>query len=130
MNDIETRQDIELLVNTFYEKVKQDDTIGFIFHTIIGEDWSHHLPIMYQFWSTILFGEEGYKGNPIRTHIELDKKITLKKPHYERWVTLWNDTVNDLYKGKTADEAMKKAKLMIDLIEMKVNASRDGRSIL
>lgn len=129
MADIANERDIELLVNTFYEQVRKDDVIGFIFNTIIGEDWSKHLPIMYQFWGTILLNKLGYKGNVINKHIELDKKIPLNTEHYERWGSLWQTTVDCLYSGPKADEAKNRAALMLNLIQMKVDWSRLPNSI-
>ena len=107
--DITNTTDIELLINTFYNKVRKDDTIGFIFNDIIGDDWSRHLPIMYQFWTTVLLGKAGYTGNPVRKHIEVDSKIELKSDHYERWLTLWEETIDHLYVGNIADNAKAKA---------------------
>lgn len=113
IQDITNRQDVEQLVNTFYDKVKADATIGHIFHTIIGEDWSHHLPIMYNFWETVLLGKAGYVGNPIKKHIDLDKQIPLEKAHYDKWQALWNETVDTLFAGPIADDAKYKAGLRV-----------------
>lgn len=110
--------------------MKQDETIGYIFHQAIGEDWSHHLPIMYRFWGTILLHVEGYKGNVINKHIELDKKIPLEKEHFNRWLQLWEGTVDDLFAGEIANEAKNRASLMLHLISMKVEWARLGKSIL
>lgn len=128
--DITGRADIELLVNTFYDKVKADETIGFIFNNFIGDDWSHHLPIMYGFWEMVLFGKAGYAGNPVRKHIEVDRAIPLTEEHYNRWQLLWNTTVDSLFTGDVANEAKKKAATMIQLISMKVGMARDNKSIL
>lgn len=130
IQDITNRQDVEQLVNTFYDKVKADATIGHIFHTIIGEDWSHHLPIMYNFWETVLLGKAGYVGNPIKKHIDLDKQIPLEKAHYDKWQALWNETVDTLFAGPIADDAKYKAGNMVNLISMKVVMARDGKSII
>lgn len=130
MQDINNRQDVEQLVNTFYDKVKADTTIGHIFQTIIGDDWSHHLPVMYSFWETVLFGKAGYVGNPIKKHIDLDKQIPLEKAHYDRWQALWNETVDTLFAGPIADDAKYKAGNMVNLISMKVVMARDGKSIM
>lgn len=54
--DILIREDIELLVNTFYDKIKKDDTIGYFFTEIANVDWPTHLPKMYDFWESILLG--------------------------------------------------------------------------
>lgn len=128
--DINNRQDIELLVNSFYDRVKQDDTIGFIFQQIIGADWSHHLPIMYNFWDTILFHTATYQGQPIAQHIKVDRQIKLEQAHYERWLQLWDETINSLFAGAVAEEAKKRAKLMMDLISMKVEWARTGKAIV
>ncbi len=130
MRDIGNKDDIELLVDAFYNKVRKDDTIGHIFQQIIGDDWSHHLPVMYSFWNTVLFGEAGYYGNPIRTHIALDKQIRLEEQHYNRWLELWTATVDNMYKGEIADRAKERAKAMLQLISMKVELAREGKSIL
>lgn len=130
IQDITNRQDIEQLVNTFYDKVKADTTIGHIFQTIIGDDWSHHLPVMYSFWETVLLGKAGYVGNPIKKHIDFDKQIPLEKAHYDRWQALWNETVDTLFAGPIADDAKYKAGNMVNLISMKVVMARDGKSIM
>jgi len=127
--DITGGKDIELLVNSFYEKVRSDDTLGYIFNTIIGDDWSHHLPIMYQFWGTVLFTTGGYKGNVIQKHINIDKQIPLQKEHYDQWLLLWNATVDELFEGPVAAEAKNRASLMLHLISMKVDWSRLDNSI-
>lgn len=129
MHDIESKQDIELLVNSFYDKARKDETIGYIFNTIIGEDWSHHLPIMYSFWETVLLHVQGYAGNPIQKHIEIDKQIPLEEAHFSTWLKLWTETIDSLFSGKVADDAKKRAGLMIQLISAKVSASRNPNFI-
>lgn len=128
-NDINTSDDIKLLVDSFYDKVRKDNVIGHIFNTIIGNDWSVHLPIMYQFWGSGLLHTPGYSGNPVKKHIELDKKIPLEKVHYNQWLVLWNETIDSLFSGTVAEEAKKRAGLMMDLIDMKISWSRTGKAI-
>ncbi len=128
-NDITNKADIEALINFFYDKVKKDDKIGFIFNKIIGADWSHHLPVMYDFWNMVLFSKPGYGGNPTRAHVDLDKKIQLQKEHFDRWLELWNETVDNLYAGEIANEAKNRGMLMANLISIKVEMSRDGKLI-
>jgi hemoglobin len=127
--DLENKSDIEVLINSFYDRVKKDDTIGYIFNETIGADWSHHLPRMYDFWNMVLFSKPGYAGNPTRAHVDLDKKTPLKKEHFDRWVVLWNETVDSLYSGKIADLAKNRASLMANLISMKVEMSHDSNFI-
>ena len=125
--DISTKEDVILLVNTFYDRVKQDDVIGFIFHHIIGSNWSHHLPVMYSFWETVLFGVASYTGNAVGKHLHVDRKIPLETAHYERWLSLWHQTVDDLFTGPYADSAKYKAGSIIQVISKKVEMARTGR---
>jgi hemoglobin len=118
--DIENRQNIELLVNTFYDNVRKDDTIGYIFDQVIGDDWSHHLPIMYRFWESVLLSKPGYMGNPVKKHMDLDKRIPLEQKHFDRWLALWHQTVDELFAGEIADMAKNKGSLMANLIQIKV----------
>ncbi|MCW3121825.1 MAG: hypothetical protein JWQ38_1317 [Flavipsychrobacter sp.] len=127
--DIVETVDIELLIDTFYDRVKQDATIGHIFSTIIGDDWSHHLPVMYRFWESVLFSKPGYTGNPIKKHIDIDKRIPFEKAHFDRWLELWNETVDSLFDGEIAAQAKNRAMLMANLISMKVEMSRDSNFI-
>lgn len=129
MKDIENRGDIETLVNIFYDAVKQDAVIGHIFNDIIGNDWSHHLPIMYSFWEMVLLSNPGYNGNPVKKHVEIDKKIPLLPEHFHQWILLWTITVDSLFAGPVADDAKKRASLMLDLIQFKINAARQGNSL-
>lgn len=129
MQDIKNREDIIYLVDTFYNSVKADDTIGHIFNEIIGDDWSAHLPIMYSFWSSVLFAEAGYKGNPIKTHIDIDKRIKLKEEHFSQWLHLWETTVNKHFEGEVAELAKKRAATMVTLMTMKINDAQNPKHI-
>ena len=53
--DIQTGEDIKLLVDNFYKKAIADDSLGHIFTDVAKVNWEHHLPIMYAFWESILF---------------------------------------------------------------------------
>ena len=74
--DILEREDVEILVDKFYDKVKSDELLRPVFSHV---DWPHHLPIMYNFWSSMLLGDQSYTGNPLTKAfaISLLEKITL-----------------------------------------------------
>ena len=123
MKEIENREDIEMLVNTFYEKVRKDSVIGYIFNDVAKVDWDHHLPVMYDFWETMVLDAGKYKGNAMTPHIELNRKEPLKKEHFERWLELFTGTVDELFTGAAAAEAKKKATSIAALMEYKVKES-------
>ena len=95
--EIKERKDVELLVNSFYQKVNLDLEIGAFFNEISGLDWNTHLPKMYDFWSTILLDEISYSGNPMTKHIALDKKATLKPQHFNKWLSLWIENIQGIH---------------------------------
>lgn len=127
MKDIENRKDIEHLVNEFYTKVLKDDKIGFFFNQIADIDWEKHFPIMYDFWETLLFDTMKYKGNPMTKHIVLSKKEPMTSEHFERWLFLWNQTVNEYFTGDRATEAIKRAKMIADLMKYKTSNNKNLR---
>lgn len=104
--DISELSDIRSLVDTFYEKVKEDDAIGFIFNDIAKVDWEHHLPVMYAFWDFLLLNNpDTYRGNPIHKHLELHRVFPLKAEHFDRWLQLFQQTVDELFEGAVAENA-------------------------
>lgn len=107
--DIENRADIQLLVDTFYEKVKADDTIGFIFNDITHVNWEKHLPVMYNFWENVLFYTGAYQGNPMSVHQHIHRVIPLTRVHFDRWYALFSETVDGLFEGNTAMLAKQRA---------------------
>lgn len=119
--DIENTADITLLVNKFYTKVIDDVVIGYIFKSIPHFSFETHIPIMISFWETLLFGVTSYKGNPMLTHIQLHKTIPLHAEHFKQWLYLWEQTINENFEGKNADEAIAKAKNIGGLMQYKIN---------
>ncbi len=129
MKDISTQADVMQLINTFYARVREDKTIGFIFNEIIGDNWDHHLPTMYKFWDMVLLSKPGYEGYPTRKHMDVDKRIPLEPHHFDQWLLLWNETIDSLFKGDIANQAKEKAKLMANLISIKLDDNRKGNLI-
>lgn len=124
MKKLETREDIEFLVNEFYHKVVQDDTIGFFFDEVAKVDWSHHLPKMYSFWETLLLGNISYKGNPMAMHFPINKKVAMEKFHFEQWIKLWTKTINENFSGELADLAIYKATNIANLMAYKMETAK------
>ncbi|TNE50970.1 MAG: group III truncated hemoglobin [Bacteroidetes bacterium] len=103
--DITFRSDIEQLVDRFYDKVKADPVIGYIFTEIVQVDWPKHLPVMYNFWEFLLLQGKNYQGNPIEKHFDLHRLHPLTADHFDRWLMLFQGTVDDLFAGPVADDA-------------------------
>jgi hemoglobin len=82
---------IQILVDSFYAKVRRDDRLGPIFEKAIGPDWSTHLQTMYRFWSSVMLTTGRYKGNPMAAHQKLPG---IEPALFDRWLELFDETVD------------------------------------
>lgn len=112
--DIQTKHDIEFLIDSFYKKVVVDETIGAFFGHI---NFEKHLPKMYHFWSFVLLDEAGYKTDVTKVHAGM----RIKKEHFDRWISIFNETVDELFVGEKAEMAKQRAFLVRWTIESKMN---------
>lgn len=125
--DLTGRADIELLVNTFYEKVRGDALLGFIFNDVAGTDWSTHLPKMYAFWETMLFRTGTYTGNPLAAHARLVPLTAMGRPQFDRWLAIFATTVDGLFAGEKAEHIKSAASDMANVIHAKINGVEQDR---
>lgn len=112
MKEIENREDIYLLVKSFYKVVRKNDLLGPIFNQQIqAEAWPKHLDKLTDFWYTNLFGVPAFKGNPIKAHLKVDKDQgnTITQLHFDTWVKMWYETVDSIFEGELAERAKKSA---------------------
>ncbi len=127
--DIQTRADIELLITRFYDKVKQDPLIGFIFTDVAKVNWDTHLPIMFDFWETLLLNATSYNRNAMGVHFEINRQVKLEGEHFARWMELFTGTVNELFSGPVADNARKRARSIAEVMLHKMNQENQGLPI-
>lgn len=124
--DIINRKDIKLLVDTFYAKVMTNEVIGFIFSDVAGIDWGKHLPKMYNFWSSLLIGEKSYSGNPMRVHIGLSNSTEMSDTQFNEWLSLFYNTVDELFEGKNADEAKRRASKIASMMQTNIKFNKQS----
>ncbi len=125
-----TREDVFLLVSTFYDKIRKDEILGPIFNGII-KDWDHHLQHLTSFWSNQLFIERGtYRGNPIAVHQEVDNYTnnTINELHFGIWLNHWFTTLDELFEGDTANIAKNRARNMGTNIHIHIFNARNKES--
>ena len=120
--DILSLDDIKLLVDTFYDKVREDKLIGPIFDERIQDRWPQHLAKMYTFWQTVLLGEHTYYGSPFPPHAQLP----VEQIHFEKWLALFAETLNELFSGEVAKEAIWRANKMAAMFQYKIEHYRNN----
>lgn len=108
--DVKNLEDITLFVDKFYGKVQYDALIGPVFAGAI-QNWTPHLEQMYRFWNAALFGVPGFRGNPFAKHAPL----AIEEQHFERWLILFSETIDEDFEGEIAKEAKNRAGLMAEM---------------
>jgi hemoglobin len=114
--EIKTTENIKILIDKFYEKVNNDNLLSPIFNNDTKVNWEEHLPKMYKFWGTQLIGTADYTGRPFPPHMELD----INKNHFNQWLTLFIETIEENFIGTEAETAKEKAKNIANVFQYKL----------
>jgi len=104
--DLDTDTEIAEMVRRFYADVTQDDLLGPMFNAVARVDWSEHLPKLAAFWCRALLGQPGYQGNPFRAHMLVHERRGFTPAHFERWLTLFHETIELGWTGPNATRAI------------------------
>jgi hemoglobin len=120
MKDITSREDILLLVRSFYQKLLSDPTISYIFTDVAKIDLEAHLPILVDFWDMVLFQSNTYQKNALQLHMHLHKRSPFKAEHFNTWLNYFNQTVDELFEGDIALLAKQRAKSIATIMQIKV----------
>jgi hemoglobin len=125
--DIENREDIDRLMVRFYTAALADEQIGYIFTDVAKLDMEVHLPIIGDFWETILFQTGAYSRygrTPLMVHGELADKTPLLFDHFLRWLELFEAAVDEEFEGSNADFLKSRAHQIANRMFMYVNSER------
>jgi hemoglobin len=128
-HDIKTREDVFLLVSSFYVKVRKDETLGHFFNDAI-KDWDAHLENLTTFWESSLFLKTRYLGNPLEAHAKVDKdnNNSITELHFGIWLNLWFQTIDELFEGDYAENAKRRARKMGTFLYLKIFEARQNQS--
>lgn len=122
---IENRDDLTLLVHSFYAKIRADKEIGFFFNETIT-NWEEHLEKLTDFWEMNLFAIKKYKGNPIEAHNKVDNHFDnrISPNEFGIWLNLWFETLDELFEGENVEILKRRARKMGTFIYMNIFESR------
>jgi len=129
-SDIISRNEIIVLVDEFYKKIKVDFTLGFIFNEVANVNWDKHLPIMYDFWENTLFFTGTYSGNPVNLHTHLHHLTPLNNTHFDQWNKLFVETVDDHFKGANSELIKQRAISISMILAKKIAQTRKSEQSL
>ena len=120
--DLTTAKDVRTLVDSFYVKVGKDELLAPVFNDVAHVDWASHLPIMYRFWESMLFGAGTYEGAPFPKH----QVLPIQNEHFVRWLELFVETVNANFSGPKAEEAKGRAASIADTFAQRMGLLKDA----
>jgi hemoglobin len=115
-HDLATRRDVELLVRTFYRAAAMDDVLGPVF-AAAHVDWPAHLATVSDFWMCQLLGVRGYEGNPLLAHRPAHRNTPFTDAHFDRWLALFTETVDEHFAGPVANLAKTRAAKMAHALQ-------------
>jgi hemoglobin len=96
---------ISNLVETFYGAIRGDELLGPIFLAHVA-DWTPHLARMKDFWASVTLESGRFRGNPMLKHIAVGG---LDNMHFDRWLVLWNQTLDDVAPNDAAAQVFREA---------------------
>ena len=123
--DILDRNDISLLLHTFYNKIRTNTEIGHFFNETIN-DWDGHLEKLTDFWENNLFAIRKYYGNPVAAHVEVDEKFkyTINPNIFGLWLNLWFETLDELFEGENVEILKRRARKMGTVLLVNIYENR------
>ena len=124
--DIKTREDVYLLVSSFYKKVREDNVLAPFFNETI-KNWETHLQHLTTFWESSLFLKTKFTGNPLEAHVKVDAKHnnSITELHFGLWLNLWFQTIDELFEGDYAENAKRRARKMGTFLYLKIFEARN-----
>ena|ERR1035437_657967 len=123
--DIISIKDVKFLVDKFYEVVRSDEFLGPIFNSRLDGRWEMHHRKLYRFWHTVLLRRPDYFGDPVPIHFNMN----IDESHFDYWLKLWINTVDENFEGKIADRAKLRGRTMAAAFLSKIKKAEISKKI-
>ena len=120
MRDIQTREDLHLLMSEFYVKLLADSNINYLFTEVAKIDLAPHLLELVDFWEQLLFDKGSYRKNVIQIHTDLNQQSKLSAAHFEIWLQYFNTTIAENFSGPTAENMKTRALSIATVMRIKM----------
>lgn len=122
MHDIETAADIDRLVEHFYQRALRDELIGFFFTDIARIDLPKHLPKISRFWQNqLLESFPDYRARTFEAHLDIHQRAAFQPAHFNRWLGLWQASVDALFSGPRAEQAKTRGRAIATSLHQGLN---------
>lgn len=127
MSDIQTQEDLYLLVDEFYKKLLTDQTISYIFTDVVKIKLEEHLPILVNFWSQGILGTGGYSKNLTQIHLDINEKEYLSPELFNIWLNHFYNSVDENFKGEKSERIKTQALNIATVMKIKILNQQRGK---
>lgn len=110
-----SEDNIRVLVDNFYAKIRMDEELGPIFSKAIPGDWQPHLEKMYAFWSSVMLTSGRYKGNPVAKHFVIPG---IQTSSFASWLKLFDASCRELFDDSIGDAFLAKAERIAESLKL------------
>ena len=107
-----TKEHIQQLVTHFYLRVQKDELLGPIFNDVAGVDWEHHIPLLCQFWNSVMLKTNEYKGNAYMKHVLIGQEALIQEEYFTHWLDLFGQEAVKYLPPDAAAEIVQRALLI------------------
>lgn len=111
--DLDSPQNIDIFVASFYEKLLSDDVMAPLFLRDAGIEVTTHLSTISLYWQKMLWGDKQYATNMMSKHRAIHAKSGFTVEHYDRWLGYFEQTVRGSFAGEYSDKALRIANAVI-----------------
>lgn len=104
-SDLHSRDDIELFVTAFYQRLLNDEQLAPIFVDVARIDLDQHKPLIIAYWEKLLLAGTDYHRHTMNIHRAVHSKRPLRAHDFQRWLAFFTQTMDELYQGPVAKRA-------------------------
>lgn len=119
--DIETREELEEFLRAFYKSAFADELIGHFFTEVVPLDLKTHIPVIANFWESIVFNKPSYRKNVMGVHRHIHHLSKIQKEHLDRWVKIFTETLDETFEGPKTELMKQRARSIATLMDIKLN---------
>jgi len=120
LRDVASKDDLERIIFQFYKVAIKDEHIGHYFTDVVQLNLELHLPIIVSFWESSLFRIGSYSNDTLEVHRMINTKHAFKAVDFDRWLTLFNQTIDQLYAGNIAETMKTRASSIAMVMQLKL----------
>ena len=125
--DIENREELEEFLRAFYKKAFADELIGRFFTEVVQLDLKTHIPVIANFWESVVFNKPSYRKNVMEVHRHIHDLSKIKKEHLDRWVKIFTETLDEQFEGYKTELMKQRARSIATLMDIKLNHEGIGK---